>query len=79
MLEELKEGGYDAVYAIEMLRLTASASYASELTAELSKDGTRIFTYNKKEDHMREFGEVDAVVASLLDSIELPYDEESEE
>lgn len=79
MLEELKEGGYDAVYAIEMRRLTASASYASELTAELSKDGTRIFTYNKKEDHMREFGEVDAVVASLLDSIELPYDEESEE
>ena len=59
--------------------MTASASYASELTAELSKDGTRIFTYNKKEDHMREFGEVDAVVASLLDSIELPYDEESEE
>ena len=62
MLDELKEGGYDAVYAIEMRRLTASASYASELTAELSKDGTRIFTYDKKEDRMREFSEVDAVV-----------------
>lgn len=78
MLGELKEGGYDAVYAIEMRRLTASASYASELAAELLKNGIQIFTYDKKEDRMREFGEVDAVVASLLDSIDIPDDEEME-
>ena len=69
----------DAVYAIEMRRLTASASYASELAAELLKNGIRIFTYDKKEDRMREFGEVDAVVASLLDSIDIPDDEEMED
>ncbi len=79
MLGELKEGGYDAVYAIEMRRLTASASYASELVAELLKNGVRIFTYDKKEDRMREFGEVDVVVASLLDSIDIPDDEEMED
>ena len=79
MLGALKDGGYDAVYTIEMRRLTASASYASELAAELLKNGIRIFTYDKKEDRMREFGEVDAVVASLLDSIDIPDDKEMED